>query len=391
MKPRAPENPAARRPVRLKLQQNGFLDGRRCATLGMTTTSNTDANELLTQTCKAARQLIVPNDFHGDAAALCSAPACRTAGWRTCRSWRSRSPGRSSASGTRSATATQNPRPYGRASRAGKPAGQRGSTAGNLAESKPARRRRSCRRTTETPTQTTQAATAATEKHETPIDGGIDRHGPAPGGNARSGKNTARNHRREGGRKGTARARTEPRRSITERVGTRGETTVQSRIFRPHHDKQPHQPPHAVHPRRHRRRGRARVPQPRDRNAARGRRRHLPAPAHHDGRAAGDGQRHERHHRPGRWSASWGARRHRRRLLPDHHGPGRHRRPDHGEPDPAGHRHGRPGDAGGDGGRRRGDSHRTGRHDARRHLPQLLWMLFTDNLPPPPPRRTCWH
>ena len=36
----------------------------------MTTTGDTDANELLTQTCKAARQLIVPNDFHGDAAAL---------------------------------------------------------------------------------------------------------------------------------------------------------------------------------------------------------------------------------------------------------------------------------------------------------------------------------
>lgn len=64
------DNHTAGSPVRLKLQQEGFLDGRRCATLEMTTTTDGDVNELLQHTCRAARRLIVPKDFDAEAAAL---------------------------------------------------------------------------------------------------------------------------------------------------------------------------------------------------------------------------------------------------------------------------------------------------------------------------------
>lgn len=56
-------------PVHLKLQRDGFLNGRRCATLEIATTT-TDIDDLLRDTRKTAKRLIVPKDFSGDAAAL---------------------------------------------------------------------------------------------------------------------------------------------------------------------------------------------------------------------------------------------------------------------------------------------------------------------------------
>ena len=64
------ENHATGSLVQLKLQREGFLDGRRCATLEMTATSEAGVDELLQHTCRAARRLIVPKDFHAEAAAL---------------------------------------------------------------------------------------------------------------------------------------------------------------------------------------------------------------------------------------------------------------------------------------------------------------------------------
>lgn len=64
------ENHATGSLVQLKLQREGFLDGRRCATLEMTTTTGAGVDELLQHTCRAARRLIVPKDFHAEAAAL---------------------------------------------------------------------------------------------------------------------------------------------------------------------------------------------------------------------------------------------------------------------------------------------------------------------------------
>ena len=63
------DNPTAGPPVRLKLERDGFLDGRRCATLEIATTT-TDMDHLLRETRKTAERLIVPRDFNGDAAAL---------------------------------------------------------------------------------------------------------------------------------------------------------------------------------------------------------------------------------------------------------------------------------------------------------------------------------
>ena len=63
------DDPTAGPPVRLKLERDGFLDGRRCATLEIATTT-TDIDHLLQETRRTARRLIVPRDFNGDAAAL---------------------------------------------------------------------------------------------------------------------------------------------------------------------------------------------------------------------------------------------------------------------------------------------------------------------------------
>ena len=63
------DNPTAGAPVRLKLERDGFLDGRRCATLEIATTT-TDIDHLLRETRRTAGRLIVPRDFNGDAAAL---------------------------------------------------------------------------------------------------------------------------------------------------------------------------------------------------------------------------------------------------------------------------------------------------------------------------------
>ena len=65
----AADNPTAGPPVRLKLERDGFLDGRRCATLEIATTT-TDIDSLLRETRKTATRLIVPRDFNGEAAAL---------------------------------------------------------------------------------------------------------------------------------------------------------------------------------------------------------------------------------------------------------------------------------------------------------------------------------
>ena len=64
------DNQTTEAPVRLKLQENGFLEGRRCTTLEMSTTTETDVDELVRQTRSAAMRLIVPKSFPGSAGAL---------------------------------------------------------------------------------------------------------------------------------------------------------------------------------------------------------------------------------------------------------------------------------------------------------------------------------
>ena len=64
------DNPAARSPVRLKLQEDGFLNGRRCTTLEMATTTDAGIEEVLQHAASAAMRLIVPKSFPGSAGAL---------------------------------------------------------------------------------------------------------------------------------------------------------------------------------------------------------------------------------------------------------------------------------------------------------------------------------
>lgn len=64
------DNHITEAPVRLKLEENGFLDGRRCKALEMITTTDTSLDELVRHTRKAAMRLIVPKSFPGSAGAL---------------------------------------------------------------------------------------------------------------------------------------------------------------------------------------------------------------------------------------------------------------------------------------------------------------------------------
>ena len=64
------EKPSTGAPVHLKLQKNGFLDGERCSTLEMITTTDGSIDELIQHARKAAMRLIVPKSFPGDAGAL---------------------------------------------------------------------------------------------------------------------------------------------------------------------------------------------------------------------------------------------------------------------------------------------------------------------------------